>query len=225
MGHTIYITIPEKDKDGKLAAKENVDVLSISYNWGIFRKYFHISDVNGYNGAFVEKKILEAFEEMKKDGYDESYKPRVDGWGQPLDKSVKDSWDEDSESYKEYEKDRLCMFGEILTYFLEKARAYPRGHWFSDCIDDRIYRFPDGEKFEEEQYEEQEEPQAATSSSCASGPFIPIRHPVKGTFVISSLEDAKEIYEYYHDIWISDIGNTQKEQMVSRYAAIMKEYV
>lgn len=221
MGHDITIIIPKKDENGKLVAKEYVDDIYISYNWTSYRKYFHISDVNGYNGSFAEKRILEAFEKMKKDGYDEdeSYKPRVDGWGQALDRSVKDSW-----KREEYEKDRLHMFGSILKHFLKTARKHPRGHWFSDCIDEYEYLFPDGEEFEEEQ-----ENEYATSSSCAtgqsSGPFIPYRHPVKGSIVISSLEDAKELYEYYHDLWMSDIGNSQKEKMVSHCVSIMKQYV
>ena len=144
MGHDIDIVIPKKKKDGELVAKDYVSSVYISYNWRKYKPYFHISDVNGYNGSFVKKKILEALDKMKNDGYDESHKPCVDGWGQALDRSVKDSWNRE-----EYEKDRLCMFGSILKHFLEKAREHPRGHWFSDCIDEREFRFPDGEEFEE----------------------------------------------------------------------------
>ena len=181
MGYDIEIVMPRKNEEnGELETSHFVGDEYISGNWSAstFSRIFHVADIHGYNGKYIADVIQKALSRLhSEEGYDPTYEPKVDVWGQALDKRVTDAWRRPDE----YRKDQICMFGHILERFLKKARKYPKAHWFTDSPDfPSEFLFPDGESFE------CDDDGAASSSSYV----IPFRHPVHGNIMISSYKGS-----------------------------------
>jgi hypothetical protein len=180
MGHDIDIL--EGGPKGYTLTETN-----ISFNWSKFSEYFHIRDIQGHPGRLVAKHLHEVLYKLAKDGYEPNANMRVDGWGQAIDKSAVNAWDD-----PDYKKDLMCMFAYHIKSFLTLAERHPNGYWYSDQVSGGSPLYDVEPKLGSD--DSDNESDDSPSDTADNLPVTAFRHPIRGIMMIRTYSDAMEVY-------------------------------